>query len=322
MGLGQPKVRIFIELPTWLGDSVMASPAINLIRANFVNSQIVFFGSLTSCHLYAPLKECEQIVIDTSKNSSFRLIRLASKLRGLGKFDLAFSFRSSFSSSFGLAFLKAKDKFQFKPDKKHSMHQVLRYANFISKSLNISIDTTLLNLSLPFKSHIFCKASLGINPGASYGASKRWDVDKFASIAIALANKFDIFIFGAKSDIKLCNEIETILNQAGIKANNLAGKTSIADLCSMIAGLSLFITNDSGPMHIAAAFKIPTIAIFGSTKDDETSPFNNPNARTIKLDPPLKCMPCMKRVCPLNTYECMKKISPQMVLDKAKELIG
>ncbi|BCX79887.1 glycosyltransferase family 9 protein [Campylobacter sp. 19-13652] len=183
------------------------------------------------------------------------------------------------------------------------------------------LNLTHPQLFLPFAPHKFARPTLGINAGASYGSAKRWLPERFASVAAELAGQFEIVIFGGKAESEICGEIERLLAQNGVAAKNLAGKTSIAKLCSLIAGLGLFITNDSGPMHIAAAYKVPTIAIFGSTKDDETSPFDNPNARIVKLNPPLKCMPCMKRACPLKTHECMDKVTAQMVLDEARRLL-
>ena len=84
----------------------------------------------------------------------------------------------------------------------------------------------------------------------------------------------------------------------------MAAKLSVNELISQISNLDLFITGDSGPMHIAAAFQVPTVAIFGPTNDKETSQWMNEKSRVIKKN--LECQPCMKRTCPLKHHNCMK----------------
>ena len=88
---------------------------------------------------------------------------------------------------------------------------------------------------------------------------------------------------------------------------------SISELINHISNLDLFITGDSGPMHLAASFQIPTIAIFGPTKYDETSQWMNDNSIVVKKN--LDCQPCMKRTCPLKHHNCMKLIKAQEVID-------
>jgi len=100
---------------------------------------------------------------------------------------------------------------------------------------------------------------------------------------------------------------------------NLAGKTSIAKLVSHIAGLDLFITGDSGPMHIAAAYKVPTVAIFGPTKHKETCQWKNPKSLIVRKE--LECSPCMKRTCPIKTHECMKEITSKDVLKVVEKIM-
>ena len=107
-------MRVFIELPTWLGDSVMASAAIENLVQNEKNLQIVFFGSFVACELYKSHSNCEKVVVDESKKAKFRLLSLAKSAKSLGKFDLALSFRSSFASKFLLFFINAKKKAIFK----------------------------------------------------------------------------------------------------------------------------------------------------------------------------------------------------------------
>jgi len=120
--------------------------------------------------------------------------------------------------------------------------------------------------------------------------------------------------------VDMANEIEKHLQQSGIKNyKNLAGQTTVADLIEIIGGLSLFITNDSGPMHIAAAYRIPTAAIFGSTNHSHTHQWHNPRGVVVRIGIP--CSPCMKHHCPLKHHRCMKEITPRMVVEAAHSLI-
>ena len=312
-------MRILIELPSWLGDAVMTSAAVENLCLNLQGAKIVFFGSFASVNLYENHPNCEKIVIDESKKSKFRVLNLLKVAKNLGEFDIALSFRSHFATKFFLKFLKAKKKFVFK-NNGEKIHQVLKYLNFVNSALNLQNLTQ--NQKLYFQKNGTKNSSkklLGLNPGATYGSAKRWYPAYFAEVATALKDKFDIVIFGGKGEKGICDEIEQILEQNGVTCTNLCGKTTIAELCENIANLDLFITNDSGPMHIGAAFEIPSVAVFGPTRFDETSPYGNKNAKIVHLN--LPCMPCMKRSCPLKTHECMKNLTPKMVLETLENLV-
>jgi heptosyltransferase-2 len=101
---------------------------------------------------------------------------------------------------------------------------------------------------------------------------------------------------------------------------NLAGKTNIKELCSRIGGLDIFITNDSGPMHVAAAYQVPTVAIFGPTRHFETCQWKNEKSVIVRRDD-VPCAPCMKRTCPLKHHECMTKIEAHDVIKAVKEIL-
>lgn len=322
-------MRIFIELPSWLGDSVMASASIENICQNFKNFKtplkIVFFGAFASCELFKDHPDCEQVIIDKSKEqmlkiSAFkpisRLLYLRKIAKNLEAFDIALSFRSHFASKVLLSALKANKKAIFKPNIS-AAHQVLKYLNFVNSTLALKPINTALKLHFtPLDKSI--KKRLGINAGASYGDAKRWGAHNFAKVGLELAKDYDIFIFGAKSEQKIAEQITKILSENKVNFINLCGKTSIKELCENIAALDLFITNDSGPMHIGAAFKVPMVAIFGPTRADETAPYGNERAKIIKLN--LPCQPCMRRHCPLKHHNCMEQITPKMVLECALQV--
>ena len=180
-------------------------------------------------------------------------------------------------------------------------------------------DKTIPPLKLYIEAKRFDKPTLGINAGATYGSAKRWYPQRFAEVAKAFSHKFDIIIFGGPNEVEMANEIENYLKNLHIENyTNLAGKTTIDELCANIGGCSLFITNYSGPMHVAAAYQVPTVSIFGPTRHKETSQWMNHKSKIVRHD--IECSPCMKRECPLKHHECMKSITASEVIEAVKEL--
>ena len=300
-------MKILIELPTWLGDAVMATPAIENI-VNFYNDvEITFIGSFVSIEaMKNHPKVVKTIVLDKKYTSLYKLSR------SLGNFDVFFSFRSSARSKFLKFLISAKKKYQFDKNKYQNRHQVEKYNDFVNDSL--SIDSTAGKLQIYGYNIVKSKKKiLGINPGASYGSAKRWYPKEFAKVASKLSSQYDVVIFGGPSEIDIAGDIEQALIDSSVKNyKNLAGNTTITELINKIASLDLFITGDSGPMHIAAAFQIPTVAIFGPTKDKETSQWMNKKSIIVKKN--LNCQPCMKRTCPLQHHDCMNLIKAVDVL--------
>lgn len=307
-------MKIFIELPTWLGDSVMASAAIENIVANYKEAKITFFGKVAACELFSGLPNCKLLISDNSKSSKSRLAWLFYLSRRLSSFDIALSFRSHFASRFLLFCLKAKQKALFKYQK-NELHQVEKYLKFVNSAFGLKELNSALKLHFePIK---YARPTLGINAGASYGSAKRWAPEKFATLASALSARYDILIFGGSGESEICSQISALLSKQNIAHQNLCAKTSIKELCEHIAGLSLFITNDSGPMHIASAFGVKTLAIFGPTNWIETAPYDKKNSKIIRLD--LPCSPCMRRSCPLGHHACMRELTADMALTALKD---
>ena len=310
-------MKVLIELPTWLGDCVMATPAIENI-VNFYNDvEITFIGSFVSIEAmkYYP-KSIKTVVLD----KKYGVLYKTSKK--LGEFDVFFSFRSSFRSKFLKSLISAKNKYQFNKNKYQNRHQVEKYNNFVNDSLKSNFTVGKLVLHNNHSKLNIKKPSLpllGINPGASYGSAKRWYPEEFAKVASELASQYDIVIFGGPSEKDIAMDIEKSLVEKGVSNyQNLAGNTTIPGLIDHTSKLNLFITGDSGPMHVAAAFQVPTVAIFGPTKDDETSQWMNEKSIIVKKN--LDCQPCMKRTCPLQHHNCMKLITAVEVLDAVTRL--
>ncbi len=311
--------KIVMQIPTWLGDAVMATPAIENIIQHFGDSyKYIVLGSNVSVKIFEFHPKISQIIVDETKKGGSRYLNIYNLAKSFGKVEVFFSFRRSFSARVLKFFVSARQKYGYKRLTKEQIHLVLRYNDFVNHCLKTNYQAGDLKIYTNSTFNIqHSKSLLGLNPGATYGSAKRWYPKEFALTAKELSKEYDILIFGGPTEVEQAREIEKYLKSFGISNyTNLAGKTTVTKLIEYIKNLDLFITNDSGPMHLAAAFKIKTVAIFGPTKHIETHQWNNPNEIIIRKD--MECAPCMKRVCPLGHHECMKQITSSDVLEKLR----
>jgi heptosyltransferase-2 len=309
-------MKVLIELPSWLGDSAMATPAIENLVHYYNNVEVTLIGSATSIQLlrHHP-KVIEVFILEKNFSNFYKTIK------HLGDFNLFVSFRGSWRSKIMKFWISSKKKYQFNKNKYIDGHQVEKYNQFINTILNIS--TRPAKLTLYSEAKAITKNSnikiLGINPGASYGSAKRWYPEKFAEVAKEFSSNYDIVILGGSGEKVIASDIEKkLINEGVTNFQNLANKTTIDELVNQINNLDLLITGDSGPMHLAAAFQIPTIAIFGPTKDNETSQWLNEKSLIVKKH--LECQPCMRRSCPLGHHNCMKLVESSEVIEAVKAL--
>jgi heptosyltransferase-2 len=155
-------------------------------------------------------------------------------------------------------------------------------------------------------------------PGAEYGPAKRWPAAHFAELAAQL--KLPVVLLGSSKESALCAEIATQANlQRPGQCLDLCGRTSLDQALAVIACARAMVSNDSGLMHVAAAFGTPQVAVFGSSSPLHTPPLSD-KAHVIWLKddgayrPPLDCAPCFQRECPLGHTRCLVDITPRRVL--------
>lgn len=323
-------MRILIILPNWLGDAIMATPAIELLAKHHPHARFTFIGSFASIEVLKHHPLCEKAIIDETKKASNRFLATYKLARELGEFNLCVSFRNQIYASLLLRLTKtviciAKQSWHsifllsHTPIIKANKHLALQYAQLAMSNVDNYKTDDIAALKLYIQANKFEKPTLGINAGATYGSAKRWYPEKFAEVASSFSSRFDIIIFGGPNEIEMAKDIEDNLVKQNVKNyTNLAGKTSIQELCANIGGCSLFITNDSGPMHVAAAYQVPTVAIFGPTKHKETSQWMNEKSAIVRHD--MDCAPCMKRECPLKHHECMTSITAPEVIKAVQDL--
>jgi len=306
-------LKILIEIPTWVGDCVMITPSIRNIIKTFKKVDITIIGSAQSLPILEDIPEVSKtIVLNKNFLEDFFVFK------GLKEYDYFFSYRSSLRTRILKLFIDANYKYQFDKRKYFLGHQVEKYNNFINDALSTNnIPSKLFLYSSGVSKILSNSLKIGINPGAAYGSAKMWTIRGFSELIKELSKEYTIVIFGAGSNIFNSRKILKGIDNKNII--DLTGKTTIKDLVLEISKLDIFITGDSGPMHIAAAFNIPTISLFGPTKFKETSQWKNKHSVLISKD--LDCQPCMKRECPLGHHNCMKLIESREVIDCAKKLI-
>lgn len=158
---------------------------------------------------------------------------------------------------------------------------------------------------------------VGINAGAEYGPAKRWPGERFSAVAAAVQqqNNCGFLIFGGPGDMDLATQLAGAMESARLTVRNLAGRTSLRELMALLSCCRALLTNDTGPMHVAAALGVPVIVPFGSTSPEMTGPGlpGDPQHRLIKSDAP--CSPCFLRECPID-FRCMEEIGVGQVTEE------
>jgi heptosyltransferase II len=157
----------------------------------------------------------------------------------------------------------------------------------------------------------------GLNPGAEYGPAKRWPAERFVAAARALREKTQCrwTVFGGAGDVALAETISSDIARAtGEPPLNLARRTSLRELAAALKICDFVLTNDSGPMHLAAAVGAPVAAIFGSTSPELTGPVFSARAQVVSCDAP--CAPCFRRECPID-LRCLRGIETDQVVAAA-----
>ena len=320
-------------MPNWLGDAVMATPIIEDIRNHFLGAQISVLCHEAIATLLSSNPHIDEFLTFSKENKrkSVEKARILHTLREK-KFDLGILLTRSFSSAwwffrghvrFRLGFRDHFRSFLLNmplalPEHEESQHQVLTY-KLLLEPLGIPVSNTLPSLYLQKeeleqaqellqKYKVKPDATLiGINPGASYGSAKCWLSERFVALTEKLLKdpKIHIIYFGDSASKPL---VDKICSGFPSRVLNLATKT---DLCQLIALIKLchsFITNDSGPMHIAAALKTPLVAIFGSTSEIKTGPYGHGKI----IHKHVSCSPCYRRTCPID-FRCMTTITEDEV---------
>jgi heptosyltransferase-2 len=332
--------KILVRSANWIGDAVMMIPSLMALKKTFPHAQITVLAKPWVIPLLANHPSVDKTMIFVKSDSVFtslkELVRIIFWLRA-ERFDLAVLFQNAFEAAFLAYAGKVKYRVGYTTDGRgflltHKVkmdqhillvHQVEYFLSlieamdwhveerepilYINDEDSRSGSLMISSMGIEDASFIF-----GINPGAEYGSAKRWPEERFAVIGDWAAKRWNakVVIFGSFSETEIAAKVANLMHTAN--PVNLCGHTTLGQAMALIKRCKFFLTNDSGLMHIAAAFNIPLVAIFGPTDHVVTSPASN-NARIIRHS--VDCSPCLKEECP-SDHKCMLSIEPGEVWEQ------
>ncbi len=318
---------LLVRSPNWLGDAVMALPAVRNIKTALGAEPLAVAAPEKLAALWEACPFVDRVVpLPRPKN----LWAVAAVLRK-GKYASAILLPNSLRAA-GEAFAAGIPRragyargargpllthpVPAPPRNPVRLHQRFYYLDLVT-ALGGPADETVPALREPKKESASSdkRGVLAICPGAEYGPAKRWPVESFVAAARLLAEKrrLRVVLFGAPNDAAVAEEFVAKFPEA----ENRVGRTTLAEFMAGLAEARLVLCNDSGAMHVAAALGRPTVAIFGSTEPQLTGPLG---PRAVVLRHHVPCSPCFLRECPID-FGCMKGITPEMVVAQAEKLL-
>jgi heptosyltransferase-2 len=341
--------NILVRTTNWVGDAVMSIPALQALRERFPDAKITILAMPWVAGLYDREPFCDEILPYTLRRgwrNAGEKLALASDLRKR-QFDCAILFPNSFESAAVVWAAGIPVRIGYARDLRSTLltkaterpkpgatppHQRFYYLELLRRAGILSTYSTTEPIRLHgaraaaqegrkrFVAAGVYEPVIGVSPGAAYGGAKRWLPERFAEAAAVLARERQavIAVFGSKEEFPICEIVREKLEAVGERCLNFAGATVLSEFIELAAACNTFLTNDSGPMHIASALGVPTVAIFGATDDEATGPTGE-TSRVVRE--PVECSPCLLRECPID-HRCMQRVEAYRVIAAARELNG
>lgn len=341
-------MRILIRATNWVGDAIMAMPALRAVRLKFAEAKISIAARPYVADIYRGQEICDELIAYDPKGAHAGLRgreRLAQELRER-KFDVALLLQNAFEAAWLAWRARIPERIGYARDGRRllltrriavpkrgeiPLHEQFYYLELLRRAGWID--------SLPMESFVRLNVSredreriegmlrsagarqgvtrVAIGAGASYGSAKCWPPERFAEFVNCFRQHTDadVILFGTAAERTVSDAIT-----AGIRGPSisLVGETSIADLPALLSRCHLFVGNDSGAMHVAAAAGLPVVAIFGPTDPCGTAPIT-PRCTVVQEKP--YCSPCFLRRCPID-HRCMTRVMPEAVEAAARRWLS
>jgi heptosyltransferase-2 len=325
-----------VVAPQWIGDAVMTEPLLRRLQAR---GERLTVGALPwVAPVYRAMPQVAEVVVFPFAHGGLQWQArraMAASLRG--RFDAAYVCPNSLKSALipwwagipkrvgysGESRLLLLNRRLPNPAKGARPPMVALYS-VLSGDADVAGDRPVLQLDAALLAPTLQTLGLAAQgyyvfaPGAEYGPAKRWPAGHFAALAAQLP--LPVVLLGSAKESALCADIAAqALALGSTPCLDLSGRTSLDQALAVIAAARSMVSNDSGLMHVAAAFGTPQVAVFGSSSPLHTPPLSS-KAQVIWLkndaayQPPLDCAPCFQRVCPLGHTRCLVDITPERVL--------
>lgn len=339
--------RILVRATNWVGDAVMCLPALRALRERYPKAHITILARPWVADLYRREPFADAVILLEGARGAKDLPGKWAAARGLnrGGFDCALLLQNAFEAAFiawlaripvrigydrdarGLLLTHAvavPKAGEMPPHERFYYLELLRRAGVIERlpeSDAIRLESAPRAREAGLRRYAemgFEGAVIGVSPGAAFGSAKRWYPDRFAESAVRLAGQMGaaVAVFGSGGERALCEEVALTVGRAGIAVHNFAGETSLSEFIDLAAACRLYLTNDSGAMHIASALQVPTVAVFGATDHRATGP-TGAHSSIVRQD--VDCSPCKLRECPID-HRCMKLVTVEQVVGAAQAL--
>jgi heptosyltransferase II len=344
--------RVVLLAPNWLGDAVMALPAISDIRRHFSGSRIAVAARRSIGPLFSMVDDVDEVVELPGRGGVGALTSWRSDSAALaaGGFDTAVLFPNSFAAALAVSHAQIKERWGFRTDWRRPLltravpkasgiiHQAAYYQALTAGlgmargplNARVQVDRENGEPSPTARAReLLQKAAIDpdrpfvvLAPGAAYGKAKQWMPERFGELARLLVRDrgWPVVLVGTKADAAVCDEIIRATRDDSGRASSavsLAGQTDLPALAGVLSSSAAVVSNDSGVMHLAGALGVKVIAIFGATNEKRTSPLV-PSADSPApsiLTHSVFCRPCMLRECPID-HRCMRGVTANMVLNK------
>jgi len=337
-------VKILIRATNWVGDAIIALPALQAVRARFAQAEFSILARPYVLDIYRDQGIADELIAYDwiGQHKGIRgQIKLVAQLREQ-KFDIAVLMQNAFDAAWlawrariperigyardGRSFLLTKAIPVPKPGEipaheKFYYLELVRRAGFIESLPEVPWITLKVSEQKRRATEEFLfvngaqrgRRRIAVGAGASYGSAKCWPPERFAETLnnVGKAGDTDVILLGTAGEKAVSDAIAAGLR---VKPLDLTGKTLIADLPALLSCCDLFIGNDSGAMHVAAAMGLPIVAVFGPTDPEGTAPVT-PRCTVVQEKP--YCSPCFLRRCPTD-HRCMKSVTPAMVEEAAR----
>ncbi len=337
---------VLVVAPNWLGDAVMALPAIADLRRHFSGSRIVVAARGGVSDLFTLSPVVDDVVRMTWRGELFKPRSLradADAIRGSGA-RVAVLLPNSFASGWLVRRAGVAERWGYASDlrrrlltravprPKGSRHQGAYY-QYLVRELGVSNGPLTPELRIDVEARESARALLAargwdgkstliiLAPGAAYGTAKQWLPAHVVRLATTLTRDgATCVLVGSGADAATTRQVRAALPPDSMRATiDLAGVTTVAELAGVLVLSRACVSNDSGAMHVAAALGTPVVALFGPTNEAETRPLTSSGGWARVLTSEVGCRPCMLRECPID-HRCMSRIAPEVVVRALGEI--